>query len=42
MLSIISVNSVYAEDVLASDVFRPELIVNEINNNRDFLGFFAR
>ncbi len=39
MLPIASINSVYVEDVLASDLFRPELIVNEIEKNRDFLGF---
>jgi len=39
MLPIASVNSVFVEDVLASDLFRPALIVNEIEKNRDFLGF---
>ncbi len=39
MLPIASINSVYIEDVLASDLFRPELIVHEIQKDRDFLGF---
>ncbi len=39
MLPIASINSVYVDDVLASDLFRPQLIVNEIKMNRDFLGF---
>jgi len=39
MLPIASINSVYVDDVLASDLFRPELIVNEIKKDRDFLGF---
>ncbi|MCK5761830.1 MAG: hypothetical protein KAH16_02895 [Candidatus Izimaplasma sp.] len=39
MLPIASINSVYVEDVLASNLFRPELIVNEIKKDRDFLGF---
>jgi len=39
MLPIASINSVYVEDVLASNLFRPELIINEIKKDRDFLGF---
>ena len=39
MLPIASINSVYIDDALASDLFRPEKIAQEIKNNRDFLGF---
>lgn len=39
MLPIASINSVYVDGVLASDLFRPQLITNEINKSRDFLGF---
>ena len=39
MLPIASINSVYIDDALASNLFRPEVIVNEIKKNRDFLGF---
>ncbi len=39
MLPIASINSVYVEDILASNLFRPEVIIHEIKKNRDFLGF---
>ncbi len=39
MLPIASINSIYVDDVLARDMFRPELIVQEIKKNRDYLGF---
>lgn len=39
MLPIASINSIYVDDVLARDMFRPELIVQEIKKNRDNLGF---
>jgi len=39
MLPIASINSVFIDDDLASDLFRPELIVNEIIKDRDILGF---
>ena len=37
MLPIASINSVYIDDILASDLFKPDLIINEINKNRESL-----
>lgn len=39
ILPIASINSIYAGDILARDLFRSELLINEIQKNRDFLGF---
>ena len=39
ILPIASINSVYINSTLASDLFRPELIINELKKNRDILGF---
>jgi len=39
ILPIASINSIYVGDKLASDLFRSELLLNEIQQNRDLLGF---
>ncbi len=39
ILPIASINSVYIDDVLASDLFRLELIIDELKKNREILGF---
>ncbi|PAT01539.1 hypothetical protein CI105_06550 [Candidatus Izimaplasma bacterium ZiA1] len=39
IIPLASINSVYIDDTLASDLFRIELLVNDIENNRDNLGF---
>jgi len=39
IIPLASINSVYVDNKLASDLFRIELLVNDIENNRDNLGF---
>ncbi len=39
ILPIASINSVYIDNVLASDLFRLELIIDELKKNREILGF---
>ncbi len=39
ILPIASINSVYVDDTLASDLFRLELIINALKKNREILGF---
>ena len=38
IIPIASINSMYIDDVLASDLFRPNIIIEEIKRNADFLG----
>ncbi len=33
-----SINSVFVDDILASDIFRPSIMINEIKRNADLLG----